>query len=252
VSSVVRRGVALAGLAALGVAVLIASLGLPDFGHPRGPYATAVLPLAQARHVTSAVAAVTFDIRGFDTLGEELILFSAAAGATLLLRSQRAEEDARDAIERHHALAQRTPASVRALGAALAGPALVLGVYTVAHGQLTPGGGFQGGVVLASAFLLVYAAGHFISSMRVKPVSLVEVAEAAGAGAYVLIALGGLIFAAGAMENFLPLGTTGQLLSGGTIPVLNVAVGIEVSGAIVLILTELLDQAMLRHAGGEA
>jgi multicomponent Na+:H+ antiporter subunit B len=247
VSPAVRRAVALAGLAALGAAVLIAALGLPDFGHPRGPYATAVLPLTQARHVTSAVAAVTFDIRGFDTLGEELILFSAAAGATLLLRSQRAEEDARDAIERHHALAERTPASVRALGAALVGPLLVAGIYIVAHGQLTPGGGFQGGVVLASAFLLVYAAGHFISS----PVSLVEAVEAAGAGAYVLIAVGGLIFASAAMENFLPLGTSGQLLSGGTIPVLNVAVGIEVSGAVVLILSELLDQAMLRRPEGE-
>ena len=42
-------------------------------------------------------------------------------------------------------------------------------------------------------------------------------------------------------------GTTGELLSGGTIPVLNVAVGVEVCGAIVLILSELLDQAMLRH-----
>jgi multicomponent Na+:H+ antiporter subunit B len=244
----VRQGVALASLAALGLGVLVACLGLPDFGHPRGPYATAVIPLAlDARHVTSVVAGITFDIRGIDTLGEELILFSAAAGATVLLRSQRAEDDARDAIERHDALAERTPAPVRGVGAALAGPVLVLGIYIVAHGQITPGGGFQGGVVLASAFLLVYAAGHFIRLRGVKPLSLVEAAEAAGAGAYVLIALGGLVFAGAAMENFLPYGTTGELLSGGTIPVLNVAVGVEVCGAIVLILTELLDQAMLRH-----
>ena len=243
-SPTARRGIAVVALAGLGAAILVACLGLPDFGHPRGPYATAVIPLAlHERHVTSVVAAITFDIRGIDTLGEELILFSAAAGATVLLRSQRAEEDAREAIERHHALAERTPAPVRGLGAALAGPLLVLGVYIVAHGQLTPGGGFQGGVVLASAFLLVYAAGHFIRG----PVSLVELGEAAGAGAYVLIALGGLVFAGAAMENFLPYGTTGELLSGGTIPVLNVAVGVEVCGAIVLILSELLDQAMLRR-----
>jgi multicomponent Na+:H+ antiporter subunit B len=101
--------------------------------------------------------------------------------------------------------------------------------------------------VLSSAFLLAYATGHFVSSSRVEPVSLVEVGEAAGAGAYVLVALGGLVFSGAAMANFLPLGTTGELLSGGTIPVLNVAVGIEVCGAIVLILTELLDQAMLRQ-----
>jgi multicomponent Na+:H+ antiporter subunit B len=247
-NSAVRRALALASLAGIGAGVLIACLGLPDFGHPRGPYATAVIPLAlHARHVTSVVAGITFDIRGIDTLGEELILFSAAAGATVLLRSQRAEQDARDAIERHRELAERTPAPVRGLGAALAGPVLVLGVYIVAHGHLTPGGGFQGGVVLASAFLLVYAAGHVIRARGVKPVSLVEAGEAAGAGAYVLIAIGGLVFAAAAMENFLPYGTSGELLSGGTIPVLNVAVGVEVCGAIALILSELLDQAMLRH-----
>jgi multicomponent Na+:H+ antiporter subunit B len=240
----VRRAVALVSLAVMGVALLAACLGLPDFGHPRGPYATEAIRLAlQARHATSTVGAITFDIRGIDTLGEELILFSAAVGATVLLRSQRAEQEARDAIERHHELAERTPASVRAVGAALTGPVLVLGVYIVAHGHLTPGGGFQGGVVLASAFLLVYVAGHFLS----QPASLVEAAEAAGAAAYVLIALGGLVFAGAAMENFLPYGRTGELLSGGTIPVLNAAVGVEVCGAITLILSELFDQAMLRH-----
>jgi multicomponent Na+:H+ antiporter subunit B len=247
VSAAVRRGVALASLAVLGAGALIACLGLPDFGHPRGPYATAVIPLSlSARHVTSVVAAITFDIRGIDTLGEELILFCAAAGATVLLRSQRAERDAEEAIERHHALARRTPESARALGAALAGPVLVLGVYIVAHGQLTPGGGFQGGVVLAAAFLVVYAAGHFVK----RSVSWVEVAEAMGAGGYVLVALAGLVFAGAAMKNFLPYGTTGQLLSGGTIPVLNVCVGVEVFGGITLILSELLDQAMLRGGDG--
>ena len=56
----VRRGIAVVALAGLGVAVLVACLGLPDFGHPRGPYATAVIPLSlHARHVTSVVAGTT-------------------------------------------------------------------------------------------------------------------------------------------------------------------------------------------------
>jgi multicomponent Na+:H+ antiporter subunit B len=105
--------------------------------------------------------------------------------------------------------------------------------------------------VLTAALLLVYAAGQILALERVRPVDLVEVAEALGAGAFLLVALGGLVFAGAAMENFLPLGTAGELLSAGTIPVLNAAVGVEVAAAVTLILTELLDQALLRH-GGEA
>ncbi|WP_028061286.1 MnhB domain-containing protein [Candidatus Solirubrobacter pratensis] len=243
-----RRTIALAGLALLGAWVVAAVAGLPDFGHPRGPYATAAVEAAvRQRHVTSAVAAVTFDIRGIDTLGEELILFCAAIGATLLLRVQRASGEVGRAIERRESAAERTPDSMRVVGAALAGPLLVVGVYVLAHGHLTPGGGFQGGIVLASALLLAYVAGRMVTLERAQPVDVVEAAEAAGAGAYVLIAAGGLVFATAAMANFLPLGTTGDLLSGGTIPVLNVAVGVEVAAAITLILTEFLDQALLRH-----
>ena len=54
------------------------------------------------------------------------------------------------------------------------------------------------------------------------------------------------MFGVAAMDNVLPLGTTGSLLSGGTVPVLSVAVGVEVTAAVTLILSELVDQMMLR------
>jgi multicomponent Na+:H+ antiporter subunit B len=250
VSRRTRIRLALAALAVLGGLAVAAVAGLPDFGHPQGPYAAAAVEASlDDRHVTATVGGVTFDVRGIDTLGEELILFCAAIGATVLLRAQRGEREGRAAAERADAARPRMAASLRALGANLVGPVLVLGIYVIAHGHLTPGGGFQGGVILASALLLVFAAGQVIGVRRLRPASAVEVAEAVGAGAYALVALGGLIFAGAAMANFLPLGTTGQLLSGGTIPVLNVAVGIEVAAAITLIVSELLDQALLREPG---
>jgi multicomponent Na+:H+ antiporter subunit B len=238
--------VALAGLAALAV---WAVAGLPDFGHPRGPYATlGVQLMLSERHVDNTVVGVTFDLRGIDTLGEELILFSAALGSTLLLRGQRGEGRVERAAERAEAQRPLIPPSLRALGAYLVGPAVMIAVYVVAHGNLTPGGGFQGGVIAAAALLLVYAAGQLLAVEHVRPVALVEVAEAVGAAAYVLVAIGGIVFATIAMENFLGFGTEGSLLSGGTIAVLNVAVGIEVAGAMTLILTEFLDQALLRRS----
>jgi multicomponent Na+:H+ antiporter subunit B len=235
---------ALAGLAALlvwGVAKL------PAFGHPRGPYATLAPKLVlDERHVANAVTGVNFDLRGFDTLGEELILFVAALGATVLLRAQRTERSVERAAEIEERRGIETSPSLRALGAVLVGPVLLLGIYIVVHGALTPGGGFQGGVILAGALLLVYAAGQVAAIQRVRPVALVEVADALGAASYSLVALGGLVFGAAVMDNFLPIGTTGSLLSGGTVPLLSVGVGVEVTAGITLITSELLDQMLLR------
>jgi multicomponent Na+:H+ antiporter subunit B len=191
------------------------------------------------RRVSNAVSAVTFDLRGFDTLGEELILFTAALGTTVLLRAHRGERRERSPV---------VPGPVRVLGAWLVGPMVLLGGYLVVHGQLTPGGGFQGGVVLAAALLMVYAAAQMLAVRRLRPMTLVEVTEAVGAGAYAVVAIGGLVFGTAAMANVLPLGTFGDLWSGGTIPILNAGVALEVTGALTLIVSELADQALLGGA----
>jgi multicomponent Na+:H+ antiporter subunit B len=234
-------------LAALAALLVWAVGGLPDFGHPRGPYADlAPRIMVHERHVANTVTGVTFDLRGFDTLGEELILFVAALGAAVLLRAQRSERRAQRAADAEDRRGPTTADAVRALGAVLVGPVLLLGMYIVVHGALTPGGGFQGGVILAGALLLVYAAGQVAAVRRVRPVSLVEVADALGAAAYVLVALGGLVFGAAVMDNVLPTGALGSLLSGGIVPVLSVAVGVEVTAAMTLILSEFVDQMLLR------
>jgi multicomponent Na+:H+ antiporter subunit B len=239
----------LAGLAAL---LVWAVGGLPDLGHPRGPYADlAPRVMLDERHVTNAVTGVTFDLRGFDTLGEEFILFAAALGASVLLRAQRTEDGVEQATADEETRGAGTSDALGALGAVLVGPVLLLGIYIVVHGALTPGGGFQGGVVLAGALLLVYAAGQVAAVHRVRPVALVEVADALGAGAYVLVALAGLVFGVAVMDNVLPFGTSGSLLSGGIVPVLSVAVGVEVTAGVTLILSEFVDQMLLRSSPGD-
>jgi multicomponent Na+:H+ antiporter subunit B len=247
VSGRVRLVLGLGALAGLGALLVWAVGGLPDFGHPRGPYANlAPKIMLDERHVANAVTGVTFDLRGFDTLGEELILFVAALGAAVLLRAQRTEGEVEEAAASEERRGPATTDALRALGAVLVGPALLLGMYVVIHGALTPGGGFQGGVLLAGALLLVYAAGQAAAVERVRPVSLVEVADAVGAASYTLVALAGLVFGVAVMDNVLPFGTTGSLLSGGTVPVLSIAVGVEVTAGVTLILSEFVDQMLLR------
>ncbi len=129
-------------------------------------------------------------------------------------------------------------------------PLLVaLGLYTIIHGALTPGGGFQGGIVLASAPVAAVVAGRYLTIKRDAPEWALDAMESAGAIAYVLIGLGGLLFAASYLQNFLPTGTAGRLLSAGMMPINSVAVGIEVTGAFLLVWSEFLDQTLTARPG---
>jgi multicomponent Na+:H+ antiporter subunit B len=185
-----------------------------------------------------------------DTLGVVFIVLAGAVGWAILLRAQRGEDAAGAAAERSDRRADVVARPVRALGAALVAPTIVLGAYIIAHGQLTPGGGFQGGVILASAAVLVYASGQYLAVRVVRGVAPIEIADALGAAGFALIAVGGLVFGLAALHNFLGYGISGSLFSAGIIPLANVAVGVEVAGGVTLIVAEFLDQALMRRRSG--
>jgi multicomponent Na+:H+ antiporter subunit B len=221
--------------------------GLPGFGHYPGPYGLVLNGVGVSqRHATNLVTAVNFDYRAFDTLGEEFILFTATTAVILILRHMRGEHE-RPAPET--ARRENGSEALRALALALVPTFIVLGGYVVAHGAITPGGGFQGGVVLACAAFVVFLAGEVVAMKRVAPEKLLEAAEAAGAAGFALIGIGGLIFADVFFENFLELGKPGSLNSSGTMVLVSISIGVEVAGAFLLVWTEFLDQAVLVRAG---
>jgi multicomponent Na+:H+ antiporter subunit B len=247
-----RRRVFLVAAAVVGALLLWGLTGLPDYGIYVGPYGDVLNQVAVAeRKATNVVASVTFDYRGVDTMGEEFILFAAVVGVAILLRAQRDEREEppdEDAADRH---APGTSNAVRVVGLALVGPVVLYGLYLVAHGHLTPGGGFQGGVVLATAALLVYLSGEYVTLRRVSPELVTDLAESTGAAGYVVIGLFGVAAGAAFLTNVLPLGQPGALLSAGTIPLINMAVGLEVAGGFMLLLSEFLEQTLVIRRPGE-
>lgn len=167
------------------LALLVAGLGgLPGFGHYAGPYGFVLNGVAVGqRHATDVVAAVNFDYRAFDTLGEEFILFAAVLATMLLLRAMRGEsESVPSKASDEHRFGGASDA-LRGLALGFIAAMIVLGGYIVAHGHMTPGGGFQGGVVLASGAFMVFLAGEYVAMKRVAPHRLAELGEAAGAAA---------------------------------------------------------------------
>jgi multicomponent Na+:H+ antiporter subunit B len=237
-----RSVLTLVALGVLGATLVVAVTGLEPFGHYPGPYGDVLARVVPGeRHTGQLVTATVLDYRGFDTLGEEMILFAAVCGCAALLRVLRREREAERGTP-----ARPVPSfAARATGAALVGPVMVLGAYVIAHGHLTPGGGFSGGVVVAGALLLAYAAGQGLRLRRVSSIGLLEGAEALGAAGFLALALAGLVATGTLLKNFLALGTSGMLLSAGTIPVGNVAIGLEVAGAVALVFAEFLEQALL-------
>jgi multicomponent Na+:H+ antiporter subunit B len=245
VSSRTRLALFLAAGAGFAAVLAWGVTGLPDFGTYKGPYGLVLDRTAVgARHAVNLPTAVNFDYRAFDTLGEEFILFAAAIGLAVILRSRR-EGEGRPPTERVAERAVSASDTTRVAGLGLVGGTLLLGLYVITHGHLTPGGGFQGGIVLAAGTLLVYLTGGSITLRRVSPWALIEAAEAAGAGGFALLGLAGLVAGTAFFDNFLPLGTISDLLSGGTISLSNVVVGLEVSAAVAMVFSELLEQALV-------
>ncbi len=168
--------------------------------------------LGAANVVTSVV--VTY--RGLDTLGEVTILFAAAAVVGLLLHLGGNENEQR-----------REASELLKTGTALLFPLILLfGVYVFINGHLTPGGGFQGGAIIASAVVLSVLTypdkktGH----------TLLTVIESISGFVYVALAAAGVFLSInGFLDNrILPLGEYGSLLSAGLIPVIYSVVGLKV------------------------
>lgn len=229
--------------AALAPGVWHVAAALPAFGAPTSLYGQTVNALLpHARTVSNMVAAVNFDVRGIDTLGEESMLLGAVTGAVVLLRGSRGEDRAGHAAR----VPGRNPvdrADATVLVCRIAGTVtLVFGLYVSLHGTVTPGGGFQGGVICASALLLVYLGDGYDawrSVARAPTLALIE-----GGGALVFVAAAGLPLLAGhaALANLLPFGTWRDPFSGGTMLVGNGAVSLAVTGSFGLLLLEFMEE----------
>jgi multicomponent Na+:H+ antiporter subunit B len=248
-----KRRLLLFAAGALGVAAIYCAgiRNLPAVGGYRGPYGDVIAGLAvYERHATDTVNAITYDYRGFDTLGEEFILFSAVTGVMLLLRPEDGSKKARrsPAPFRDRAALSET---VQVFTTAMFGFSILFGIYIGTHGQLTPGGGFQGGVVVAAAPMLLYIAENTDAFERILSHPLTEFFEAAGAAAYALVGFIALVAGAPFLTNVLPLGQTGDVFSSGTIAVISACVGFEVSAAFMLVIYEYLREILSRTGNAE-
>ena len=176
------------------------------------------------------VTAVVVTYRGLDTLGEVTVLFISAAGVGLLLRRTRREDDDEDLEQgdrEEETAGVHKPASeiVETATELLLPMVMLFGIYVFLNGHLSPGGGFQGGAIIASGtmFLLLALPESHISRL------MIAIIESMSGFSYVVIGVLGVLMAGGFLDNrIIGLGTYGSLFSAGAIPLIYVFVGLKV------------------------
>ena len=238
-SARVRVGLFLIAGAGFFCLYCLAARNLAPWGQYRGPYGDAVSRVVvYQRHATDVVNAITYDYRGFDTLGEEFILFSAVAGVMMLLRKEDGKRVLRQGLDDYATLSETT----KMFAMPAIAVSVLFGLYIATHGQLTPGGGFQGGVILAGAPMLIYISQNTRAFQTITSHPLMEFTEALGAASYALIGMLPLVIGIPFLTNILPLGRTGEVFSAGNIALISVCVGVEVTAAFTLIVYAYLQE----------
>ena len=99
-------------------------------------------------HVPNSVTSLLAAYRGYDTMFETTVIFTAGVSLIMLLRRPRREGQAQKSAP------LLDQAILRVVGKMSIPFILLFGLYVITHGELGPGGGFQGGVVIACAFIL--------------------------------------------------------------------------------------------------
>lgn len=141
----------------LGAVLGRAGLDLPAWGDPDTPASVHVSPhyivkSVEETAVPNFVTAVLADYRGYDTMFETMVIFCAGITVLAILRRTRREHPKLVQPRRAGAAADVILQSAARL---LIPPMQIFALYVVAHGHHSPGGGFQGGVILGSSFILL-------------------------------------------------------------------------------------------------
>lgn len=167
-----------------GGVLIYGSLEFPPWGDPASPAACHVSPhyiekAVEETSVPNLVTAVLADYRGYDTMFETIVIFTAGIASLFMLRNFRKKKEIQTRLYRHTptgltlriARGGKFPENsmeferidsvwvphdliVKTTCRLIVPFAQIFALYVIAHGHHSPGGGFQGGVILGAATIL--------------------------------------------------------------------------------------------------
>ena len=185
-----HRWLSLAVVTGATLVVLYATFDKPAFGDPGAPVHQHVAPwylqeTPELVGIPNVVTAVLGSYRGYDTLGEVFVVFTAGIGVLFLLAGRRRPAGGPvDGPARAPSTGLRSHVIPRVVGRLLTPFILLFALYVQFHGEYGPGGGFQAGALIAAAFILYALVEGEQRALEVLPQSALTALMACGALLY--------------------------------------------------------------------
>ncbi len=235
-----HRALSVAIVVCATLVVLYATFDKPTFGDPNAPVHQHVAPWYLENEpklidIPNVVTAVLGSFRGYDTLGEVFVVFTAGIGVLFLLsaRPGTGSTRRRDKLADSEIGLQENLIP-RVVGRILVPFILLFGLYVQFHGEYGPGGGFQAGALIAAAFILYALIEGEKRTLEVLPKNALIALASAGALLYGAVGLAGILLGSEFL-NYSVLAAnpvTGQQVG---IILIEAGVGMTVTGVLLLI-----------------
>ena len=183
------------------------------------------------------VTAILYDYRAFDSLGESTVIFAAVSGIVLILSRKLLPVSSRGLSF----IAKRTLGIITPF-------AFLFGLYIITHAHVSPGGGFQGGVILGTIsiiFSIVYGSAFDYKRYSSK---LKTSLETGGALLFILIGVMGIFFEGAFLDNLNFLNSkSGTFFSAGSIPIINLGIGFKIGAGLAIIFYSMIQKTLRKE-----
>lgn len=234
--SVGGRSVALCTVGVLAMLIIYATFDQPRLGDPDAPVHQHVghwylEKTPEYIDIPNVVTAILSSFRGYDTLGEVFVVFTACIGVLFILGVRPSKKLAavryEDSGLRHHLIPQ-------VVGRLLVPFIVLFGLYVQFHGEYSPGGGFQAGAIVATGVILYALLEGEAEALRAVPRSVLLGLVVGGALLYGAVGIVCMLMG-GAFLDYSVLITDPVLGQHLGIIVIEAGVGMAVCGALLSI-----------------
>jgi multicomponent Na+:H+ antiporter subunit B len=234
-----RRWISLGVVACATLVLVYATFDKPRFGDPEAPVLKHLGPwyideTPEQVDIPNVVTAVLGTYRGYDTLGEVFVVFTAGIGVLFLMSAPRPRSARSRRRETAETIGLRDEMLLVVVGRLLIPFILLFGLYVQFHGEYGPGGGFQAGALIAAAFILyalIEGEGRTLAAVPQRALTFLMVG---GAVLYGAVGLAGMLLGSNFLSYSVLAGdpVTGQKLG---IILIEAGVGMTVSGVLLSI-----------------